>query len=167
VCGATLSPNFPTTPGAYDTTYNGGISNGDAFVTRFGALPGGSDCHQGQGDGEAEGENRKAHFHFHQRSSCEDSDDDEGDNEEDNVRADDDRSGSHFRSTAITASTFDVANDRQTVTVAGAGIHNGRPVTFTMIAVNYGGAAPALFQITMSDGYTFTGKVVSGGILIR
>ena len=33
VTGPTDSPDFPTTPGAYDTTYNGG---GDAFVTKIG-----------------------------------------------------------------------------------------------------------------------------------
>ena len=32
VTGHTYSTNFPTTPGAYDTSYNG---NGDAFVSRF------------------------------------------------------------------------------------------------------------------------------------
>ncbi len=35
VGGYTASSNFPTTPGAYDTTYNGGIR--DAFVTRLSA----------------------------------------------------------------------------------------------------------------------------------
>ena len=33
VAGSTSSPNFPTTPGAYDTTFN----NGDAFLTKFNA----------------------------------------------------------------------------------------------------------------------------------
>ena len=33
VAGSTPSANFPTTPGAYDTTFNGG----DAFVTKFNA----------------------------------------------------------------------------------------------------------------------------------
>lgn len=35
VVGETVSTNFPTTVGAYDTSYNGGISYGDAFVTRL------------------------------------------------------------------------------------------------------------------------------------
>ena len=33
--GETRSTNFPTTPGAFDTTYNGGSPYGDAFVTRL------------------------------------------------------------------------------------------------------------------------------------
>jgi len=35
VVGVTLSPTFPTTPGAFDTTYNGGPVGNDAFVTRL------------------------------------------------------------------------------------------------------------------------------------
>lgn len=35
VTGRTRATNFPVTPGAYDTTYNGGESNGDAFITRL------------------------------------------------------------------------------------------------------------------------------------
>jgi hypothetical protein len=39
VTGRTGSPNFPTTAGAYDTTFNGG--GRDAFVTKFDAVNGG------------------------------------------------------------------------------------------------------------------------------
>jgi hypothetical protein len=35
VGGATISADFPTTAGAFDTSYNGGIFEGDAFVTKF------------------------------------------------------------------------------------------------------------------------------------
>jgi hypothetical protein len=34
--GQTFSPDFPTTPGAFDTTYNGGNDDGDAFVVKLG-----------------------------------------------------------------------------------------------------------------------------------
>jgi hypothetical protein len=34
VAGRTLSSDFPTTPGAFDTSYNGGSYGGDAFVTK-------------------------------------------------------------------------------------------------------------------------------------
>ncbi len=38
ITGGTVSSNFPTTPGAYDTTHNGGVGFGDdVFVTRFNA----------------------------------------------------------------------------------------------------------------------------------
>ena len=35
VTGVTESSDFPTTTGAFDTTYNGGIEGGDAFVTKL------------------------------------------------------------------------------------------------------------------------------------
>jgi hypothetical protein len=35
VTGTTMSPDFPTTPGAFDTTYNGGL--GDVFVAKLNA----------------------------------------------------------------------------------------------------------------------------------
>jgi hypothetical protein len=37
VTGDTLSSNFPTTPGAFQTTYGGGHASGDAFVSRLNA----------------------------------------------------------------------------------------------------------------------------------
>ncbi len=46
VAGWTNSADFPTTPGVFDTSYNGGpiipISGGDAFVTRLDMLPTGT-----------------------------------------------------------------------------------------------------------------------------
>jgi len=35
VTGATYSDDFPTTPGAYDPTFNGGASEDDVFITKF------------------------------------------------------------------------------------------------------------------------------------
>ena len=35
VTGQTYSANFPTTPGAFDTTYNGDINHFDAFVVKI------------------------------------------------------------------------------------------------------------------------------------
>ena len=37
VTGETTSSDFPTTPGAFDTSYNGGYPYGDAFVVRINA----------------------------------------------------------------------------------------------------------------------------------
>jgi hypothetical protein len=37
ITGSTPSTNFPTTPGVFDTLYNGGVSYGDIFVTKLNA----------------------------------------------------------------------------------------------------------------------------------
>ncbi len=164
VAGSTNSVNFPTTSGAFETTYNGGVYTGDAFVTKL-DVPPGEVCHKGDGDGEAgeQSSGRKSHYHFHKKSSCPD----QTSTEDDNVQADDDGSGPRFHSTSFTSSSFDIKDTSQTITIMGAGLHNGLPVTFTMIAVNYGDVAPAIFGIVLSDGYSFTGNILSGGINIQ
>jgi hypothetical protein len=165
VTGNTNSANFPTTPGAYDTLFNGGPIYGDAFVTKLEVPAGDSGrCHRGDGDGDAEeGSGRKSHYHFHKKSSCDTGGDD---TENDNVESDD-GSTSHFQSTAINSCTFTVADDKQMVTMIGTGLHNGLPVTFNVLAVNYGDVAPGVFSIAMSDGYTFAGSIVDGLIDIE
>jgi len=82
------------------------------------------------------------------------------------VQADDDGSGPHFQSTSVTSATYTVADQNQAVTMVGAGLHNGLPVSFTMLAVNYGDVAPGVFQINLTDGYSFIGSVVNGVIVI-
>ncbi len=37
VTGRTFSADYPTTPGAFDRTFNGGVNDGDAFVTKLNA----------------------------------------------------------------------------------------------------------------------------------
>ncbi len=166
--GATNSANFPTTSGAYDTTYNGAgppYFYGDAFVTKLNVLQGETGCDKADGDGEADGQNsgRNSHFHFHKKSSCPDP----NDTENDNVQADDDGSGPRFQSTTIASATYTVADQNQAVTMVGTGLHNGLPVNFTMVTVNYGDVAPGVFQITLTDGYSFIGSIVTGGIDIH
>jgi beta-propeller repeat-containing protein len=167
VAGSTNSTNFPTTAGAFDTTYNGAgppYFYGDAFVTKLDVPAGEAGCDKADGDGEADdNEGRKNHFHFHKKSSCPD----QADTENDNVQADDDGSGPRFQSTLVTSATYTVADTNQAVTMVGTGLHNGLPVTFTMVAVNYGDVAPGVFQITLTDGYSFIGSIVSGGVDIR
>jgi hypothetical protein len=79
----------------------------------------------------------------------------------------DDNSGSHFASTSFTSSTFDIKDNSQAITIVGTGLHNGLLVSFTMVAVNYGDVAPGVFQITLTDGYSFIGSIVTGGIDIH
>ena len=120
-------------------------------------------CHRADGDGDMEDKDsgKKAHFHFHKKT-C----DDPNDREDDNVQSDD-RSGSHFQSTAITAAPFTVDEDAQTVTIVGSGLHDGLPVGFTMVAVDNGSLAPGVFTLILTDGYRIAGAVTSGGIVIQ
>jgi hypothetical protein len=165
ITGSTTSPLFPTTSGALQTTNNGGTFTGDAFVTKLDVPKGETGSDKADGDGEADENNsgKKNHFHFHKKSSCPD----QTDTENDNVRADDDGSGPRFQSTSVTSATYTIADTSQSVTMVGTGFHNGLPVTFTMVAVNYGDAAPGVFQITLTDGYSFIGSIVTGGIDIH
>jgi len=167
VTGSTNSMYFPTTPGAFDPTYNGAgppYLYGDAFVTKLDVPAGEAGCDKADGDGEAveQTSGRKSGFHFHKKSSCPDP----SDSQNESVQAENDGSGPHFQSTSVTSATYTVADQNQAVTMIGAGVHNGLPVSFTMLAVNYGDVAPGVFQITLTDGYSFAGSVVSGGINI-
>lgn len=164
VTGSTDSATFPVTPGAVQTTYAGGTYYGDAFVTKLDVPDGGNNCHKASGDGDAEEHDsgKKEHHHFHKKSSCEDPDD----NENDNVKSDDDR-GSHFQSTSSTSSTYTIKDNSQAITIVGTGLHNGLPVTFTMIAINFGDVAPGVFNLTLSDGYTYIGSIVNGTLDIQ
>ena len=120
-------------------------------------------CRQGHGDGEMHGHDSHKHkVHFHKKSPCNDRDD-----EDDNVQDDDEDNGSHFRSNAITASSFGVDEDSQTITIVGTGFHNGLPVGFTMMAVDNGSLAPGVFSLVLTDGYTVVGSLESGGIVIE
>jgi hypothetical protein len=49
----------------------------------------------------------------------------------------------------------------------GTGLHNGLPVGFTMIAVDNGDLAPGVFTLILTDGYSTTGSLTSGTIVIR
>jgi hypothetical protein len=166
ITGATSSTDLPTTSGAFDMSYNGAGAPyfyGDAFVAKFDVPPGAEGCHKGDGDGnDDDGHGRTGHHHFHKKPSCNDPDDTENDNV-----SEDDSHGSHFQSTAFTSSTFNIVDGSQTITIVGSGLHNGLPVTFTMVAINYGDVAPGVFNLTLSDGYTFIGTIVNGTIDIQ
>ena len=49
----------------------------------------------------------------------------------------------------------------------GTGLDNGLPVGFTMVAVDYGGLTPAIYTLTLTNGRTFTGTLVSGSLGIQ
>lgn len=117
-------------------------------------------CRQGDGDGEFDDDKdgHKHHAHFH-HDSCEDG---HGD-----VEDDDRDSGKHFESNSVSSATFSSDANSQTLTMIGTGLHDGLPVGFTMIAVDNGDLVPGVFTLILTDGYSTTGSLISGTIVIR
>lgn len=120
------------------------------------------DCRRGDGDGDFEDDHgHKHHAKFH-HDDCDDNGHGHGDFE------DDDRdSGKHFQSTSVDSATYTSNADSTTLTMIGTGTEDGLPVGFTMVAVDYGGAVPAIYTMTLTNGRTFTGTLVSGVLQIQ
>jgi hypothetical protein len=120
-------------------------------------------CRSHDGDGDVEGKNSgKAHFHSHAKSCEGQESQQEGDVEHTDLG-----SGTNFKSTSIAAETFTVAEDSQTLTMVGTGTNNGLPVGFTMVAVDNGALAPAVYSLTLTDGYVVTGPLLDGSLLVQ
>jgi hypothetical protein len=128
-------------------------------VTRAPAPGEGCGCRKGDGDGDFEdndGHSHHAHFHH---DSCEDGGGD--------VEEDDRDSGKHFESTSVNSATFTSDANSQALTMIGTGLHDGLPVGFTMIAVDHGNlGAPGIFTLILTDGYSTTGSLPIGAIVI-
>ena len=97
-----------------------------------------------------------AHFHAHH--------DDCGEQPESET-FNDPSSGTDFHSTQVSSVTYD--NVKHLVTIVGLGTNNGLPVTFTIVAVDSSLVPPGLFAITLSDGYSNSGNLLSGSITVR
>jgi hypothetical protein len=116
-------------------------------------------CRRGDGDGDFDDKNRdRHHMHFH-HNSCESS---RGDVEEE-----DHDSGKKFQSTSVSSADFTSNADGLALTMVGTGLHDGLPVNFTMIAVDHGNIAPGVFMLILSDGYTTTGSLLNGTLVLR
>ena len=51
--------------------------------------------------------------------------------------------------------------------MVGTGLDNGLPVAFTLVAIDSGDVAPALFTLTLSDGRVVTGPVIDGMLQVQ
>ena len=49
----------------------------------------------------------------------------------------------------------------------GTGLNNGVRVGFRMVAVDRGSLAPGVFTLVLTDGYSITGGLVSGLIVVE
>ena len=111
------------------------------------------------GDGDVQSASGgRSHGHFH-KDGC-------GKSDNDSVKHDDSERGHSFQSTSVDAATYSTAADGRTVTMTGTGLDNGLPVAFTLIAVDYDGLIPATYSLVLSDGYTFVGGLVTGGVSV-
>ena len=116
-------------------------------------------CRGGDGDGDFEDDHgRRHHGRFH-HDSCE--------NDRGRVEENDRDSGKHFESTSTDSVTFTSNENSQTLTMIGTGLHDGLPVAFTMVAVDNGNLAPGVFTLILTDGYSVTGSLVNGSIVIE
>ena len=70
----------------------------------------------------------------------------------------------NFVATQVTAATFN--ETAHTVTLVGSGTDNGVPVTFTLVGADSSLAAPGLCSITLSDGYSNSGSLLDGSIVV-
>jgi hypothetical protein len=115
-------------------------------------------CRKGDGDGDFEDKDgHKHHSQFHGKS-C-----DKGGDVEDDERD----SGKHFESSSVESSTFTLDEDSQTMTMVGTGLDDGLPVGFTMVIVDLGEGAPALYTLTLTDGRVITGHLVAGTVVLE
>jgi len=73
-------------------------------------------------------------------------------------------SGINFQSTQLPTATFDEAG--HIVSLTGSGTNNGSPVTYSISAADSSLAAPGLFTITLSNGYSNTGTLLDGSITV-
>ena len=109
-------------------------------------------CHEADGDGAVnDGHGGQARVHFDQ-DACEDGTGGHVDESDPNT-------SDNFQSDSVNAVTFNDA--LRTVTISGTGTHNSQPVTFTLVAVN-GGAGVGTMSLTLSDGYSVSGALLSG-----
>jgi hypothetical protein len=125
-----------------------------AGIVTTGSCAGG--CNQADGEGDEPGKNGgSAHFRVHE-DSCNQQGDGESYSDPD--------AGTDFRSTEVDSAVYDPV--AHTVTIAGKGANNGSPVTFTIVAADSSLVPSGLFSITLSDGYSNSGHLLSGSITL-
>jgi hypothetical protein len=112
--------------------------------------------HEAGGNGHVNGKKSgKASFAFSH---------DDANQSADSASFSDSGSNVNFVATQVTAATFNETT--HTVTLVGAGTDNGAPVTFTLVGTDSTLAAPGLCSITLSDGYSNSGGLLDGSVVV-
>ncbi len=128
--------------------------NFEAAVQNGGPPP----CHEADGNGDIHSTGSgKASFSMDE-DHCEDLDTED-------IHAQDASAGMNFQSTQILSATFNDALN--SVVIAGTGTDNGNAVTFTATAVDNGSTALDTLALTLSDGYTNSGNLLDGSIVLH
>ena len=99
----------------------------------------------------------KAHFDSHEDDCRNEHTEDYSDSSSGN--------SANFHSTQVNSVKYD--NVKHAVTIAGLGTDNGLPVAFTIVVVDSSLLPPGFFSITLSDGYSNSGNLLSGSITVR
>lgn len=118
---------------------------------------GGGTCHEGDGGGDMQSaKSGTAHASF-DADGCKDGDTNQ-------VEASDPGAGEDFKSTQVQSIAFD--DVAHSVTMFGTGLSNGKAVNFQMVAVD-NGALPGMVLLTLDDGYTLSGTLISGVVTLK
>ena len=148
-----LADNVPLEiDGACCFNFKAAVSNG-----------GEPECHEADANGDLHGKGDGDDKHFKvDEDQCEhDIGDDAGGPD---VTFSDPSAGVNFQSTQTQALVFDDAT--HTMTAIGTGFDNGTPVTFVVVAVDNGAGPLDTFSITLSDGYSISGNLAAGDVVL-
>lgn len=113
-------------------------------------------CEESDGNGDFQGQ-QQGNFNFDQ-DGCMDGD-------QDNVQSSNRGDGRDFQSTHIDNVRTD--NTAHTMTITGTGVSRGAPVSFVFVALETGPTTPGWVSFIFSDGYTNSGNLISGNILLH
>jgi hypothetical protein len=114
-------------------------------------------CREADGNGDFQGNNGNGNFTF-DGDGCRDGD-------RNSVDSSNRGDGRSFNSTSI--NTMSLNSTGNTLTITGAGISGGLPVTFVLVAVESTSLTPGWVSLTFSDGYTNAGNLLKGSVLLH
>lgn len=127
----------------------------DYVLGQPGVPPG---CEESDGNGDFQGQ-QHGNFSF-DNDGCQDGD-------QDNVQSTDRGDGRDFQSTRIDTVRVDSVGNANMITITGAGVSGGVPVSFVFVAVETSPTTPGWVSFTFSDGYNNAGYLIDGRILLH
>jgi len=137
--------------------FGNNFSGAQFGATRFGTFSAPSREADANGDihGKKDG---NANFHAH-APKCQNGGTDPS------IQSQDPGANMNFQSTQV--QTVLINDAINTVTMTGTGLDNGNPVTFTMVATDFGSTGLDTFQLVLSDGYANSGNLLDGTVALQ